>query len=246
MKLPLKLGKAPLIEAVFELRFTSSIPASNVLPGVIFGNLPGEKSITRLPAADLPQQLRNVDPNLAYAALVKIGWNAFSILVSDRSIALARTPPYPGWNSFKAAVLQTLEAVGKSQMIENVERISVKYTNVFPKEFGDLASVVKLNLQIGELSVVGNNILIRAEIPKNDMVHVVQLASEATTMFADGTSRKGPLLEIDTIAVVDKMKYSDFLKIVTDRVELIHDETKVMFFTCVGPQTVEKMEPIYD
>ncbi len=41
MKLPLKVRKEPLVEAVFEMRFDASLPASNILPGVIFGELEG-------------------------------------------------------------------------------------------------------------------------------------------------------------------------------------------------------------
>ena len=59
--LPIKLLKEPLIDAVFELRFMSSISASNVLPGYLFSKLDGKKTIERLPAADFPRPMRDMD-----------------------------------------------------------------------------------------------------------------------------------------------------------------------------------------
>jgi hypothetical protein len=35
-KLPTKLKKEPLVDAVFELRFYSSAPASSIFPGFFF------------------------------------------------------------------------------------------------------------------------------------------------------------------------------------------------------------------
>jgi hypothetical protein len=108
-----------------------------------------------------------------------------------------------------------------------------------------LGSVVKLALQIGEHSVLSNNIQIRAEIPKDDLIHIVQVASDVTTTLADGTSRTGPLLEIDTISAVSKTAFADFLSIVANRVVAILTENKLMFFNCVNAHIIEKMEPVY-
>ena len=70
-KLPLKLGKEPLIEALFEMRFKATAPVSNILPGLLFTKFKGEKKIEKLPAAQLPEELRKVDPSLHYAPLLR-------------------------------------------------------------------------------------------------------------------------------------------------------------------------------
>ena len=98
-KLPLKLGKEPLIEALFEMRFKATAPVSNILPGLLFTKFKGEKKIEKLPAAQLPEELRKVDPSLHYAPLLRIYWDRFMILTSDRSSGLACKMPYPGWNA---------------------------------------------------------------------------------------------------------------------------------------------------
>ena len=62
--LPTNLKKDPLVDAVFEIRFSSSIPASSVVPGILFSKLKGQAQIERLPASDIPSQLRMLNPAL--------------------------------------------------------------------------------------------------------------------------------------------------------------------------------------
>ena len=75
--LPKKLKKEPLIDAVFEVRFTSAFPAGGVLPGLLFGNLDGDKKIEQLPLLQLPQVIRDADPNLRFAPLSRLDWGNF-------------------------------------------------------------------------------------------------------------------------------------------------------------------------
>jgi len=246
MKLPLKLGKEPLIEAIFEVRFTAALPVSNILPGLMFQGLEGEKDIERLPASELPQQLRNIDPNLKYAPLIRIRWHTFTILISDQSVGLACAIPYPGWDKFKPAILKIVKIVGSAGVIDSIERFSLKYTDIIPVEFGDLDSLVEFNLQIGTHGAAGKNVQIRAEIPKDGLIHVVQLASSGTARLIDGTIREGVALDIDTVAMIGNVKFSDFFDTLTERIEFGHSENKAMFFSCLKQKTIDKLEPVYD
>ncbi len=246
MKLPLKLGKEPLIEAIFEIRFTATLPVSSILPGLMFQGLQGEKLIERLPASELPQQLRNIDPNLRYAPLIRIRWQSFTILISDQSVGLACTIPYPGWGAFKPAILKIVEIVGLAGVIESVERFSLKYTDILPLELGDLDSLVEFDLKIGPYDAAGKNVQIRAEIPKDGLIHLVQLASSGTAKMADGTTREGVALDIDTVALVGNAEFSDFFETLAERVEFGHLENKAMFFACLKQKAIDKLEPVYD
>ena len=129
-KLPIKLGKEPLIDAVFEVRFTGTASASDVLPGFLFGRLEGEKSLERLPTANLPKPVRDADPNLHFAPLTRLRWNNFVISISDRSLLVGCTIPYLGWVAFKPAILQIIHTIHEIGIIKNVNRFSVKYTDI--------------------------------------------------------------------------------------------------------------------
>ncbi len=68
--LPLKLKNDPISEAVFEVRFTSS-----VLPELVVGGLAAHwKGLTaqRFPAAEIPPAIRRADPNLQFQPLMEL------------------------------------------------------------------------------------------------------------------------------------------------------------------------------
>ena len=89
--LPTKLKKEPIVDAVFEIRFKSVAPVSMILPGVFFSRLDGEKTLSELPAAQIPKHVRDIDPNLQFAPTQQIQWNGFVISFSDKSIVIVIT-----------------------------------------------------------------------------------------------------------------------------------------------------------
>ena len=99
--LPSKLKKEPIIDALFEMRFTSATSASSIVPGVLFSKLSGDKTIERLPTEQIPKQLLESEPNLRFAPLVRLHWDNFLISIGDRSLAVACKMPYPGWKTFR-------------------------------------------------------------------------------------------------------------------------------------------------
>jgi uncharacterized protein (TIGR04255 family) len=246
MKLPHKLAKQPLIEAIFEMRFKSRAAVSSILPGLLFTKLEGEKSIERLPAAELPQQLRNVDPNLQYAPLLRIQWDAFWILIGDRSVGLACRFPYPGWSAFRPAILALVELIREGSIIESVERMALKYTNIFPSELGDASALAKLELRVGEHSAMKDNFQIRVAVPMDGFLQIVQIISSGTAKLPDGTSRSGVILDIDTIAITADIPFHEFAGKLADCVDAVHRASKVMFFDCLKSETIRKLEPTYD
>ncbi|MDD1616675.1 MAG: hypothetical protein CG439_1815, partial [Methylococcaceae bacterium NSP1-2] len=105
MILPKKLNKEPLLEALFELRFTCDFPASTILPGLLFSKLDGDKRIEQLHAAQIPLEIRNSDPNLQFSPVSRLVWENFHINIGDRNISIScQFPNYPGWFKFKEAI----------------------------------------------------------------------------------------------------------------------------------------------
>jgi uncharacterized protein (TIGR04255 family) len=247
MKLPKKLGKEPLLEAVFEMRFKARIPVSSVLPGLIFAQPGGERKIERLPVSEIPEQYRVNDPNLRYAPLIKIHWDNFLILIGDLSLILACKPPYPGWRAgFRPAIMRLAELVGTAEMIDAVERFSLKYTNIIT-DVGDAPSVVKFALKVGSHDIESSLFQIRAEIVNANLITIVQLAAEGTASLPDGSSRRGVALDIDTIAMYPEgVAFKIFLANLSDGLEAIHSELKATFFDCLKPAALKKLEPAYD
>jgi uncharacterized protein (TIGR04255 family) len=106
--LPTKLEKEPLVDAVFEIRFAPRVPASSVIPGILFTRPETQpQQIERLPAADIPAEFRSREPSLRFQPVMRLHWDDnFLIMVGDTSLGLGCKMPYPGWRNFKPHILR--------------------------------------------------------------------------------------------------------------------------------------------
>jgi uncharacterized protein (TIGR04255 family) len=244
MKLPKKLGKPPVVDTVFEMRFAAGKPLSNILPGLVLPTFKGE-NIERLPAAQIPEALRNADETMKFAPLVRVHWGPFMVLASDRSVGIACKMPYAGWTAYKAAILQIAQIIAETAIVDMIERFSIKYTNII-SGLGKAPTVVDLSLKLGQHDAAQSLFLVRAEIPKEEMICVVQIAAEGTIMLTDGATKTGVVIDVDTLCMGVNLPFSEFSTSLPDRLERIHSETKTMFFSCLKQEALEKLEPVYD
>jgi uncharacterized protein (TIGR04255 family) len=248
MRLPLKLTHVPILEAVFEVRHQSSVPTSTVLPGLLFGALPGERTVQRQPAAEMPEFIRQADPNLRYAPLSGLLWGAsYLVLVSDHSFGVACKLPYPGWTEFSSAILRVVDLVTQANVLSRIDRCSLKYTNIIPTDIGSATEVVEFNLQVGGHPVTGpGHFQVRAEIFEDDLVHIVQIISEGTTTTAiEGSNKKGAVIDVDSVRQLS-MTPMDFSKSLPTSLTEHHLSTKRIFFSCLKATALEKLGPIYE
>jgi uncharacterized protein (TIGR04255 family) len=172
MKLPLKLKVEPLVEAVFEVRFTATAPTSSIFPGLLFSSLPGEKSFQRQPTADLPEVVRNSDVNWQYAPTVGLVWQGYVFLIGDRSYGVACRLPYPGWTRFKSQILDIHRILSGTAVFTEIERCSLKYTNIIPKALGSTPDLIAVNVSIGSRSVESGPLQLRSEIFEGELIHI--------------------------------------------------------------------------
>lgn len=247
MKLPDKLKKEPLVDAIFELRFSSKSPASSILPGILFSTLPEEKVIEPLPAAQLPKQLRDTDPNLQYAPVVRLIWKEFFILISDRSLAVACKIPYPGWSKFKDAIIQVIQVLSGSSVVENIQRYSLKYVDLIPSNnIKEQVSFINFIASLGSHKLEKEVFQFRIDIPQDNYIHATQIVSSAGLTLNDGTKKEGIIVDIDSICNIGNQHFNDFNKEIHEKLDDIHLKNKAMFFECITAETLKYLEPIYD
>lgn len=244
--LPKRLKKEPLIDAVFELRFSSLAPASSILPGILFSKLEGKKNIVKLPASQLPEQVRANDPNLQFAPIIRLEWERFVILISDRGMAIACNIPYPGWTAFKAAILETLKYLSDSGIVTTVQRTSLKYVDIIPaKTIREQVSVVNLDLRIGSHQLTQEIFQVRVEVKKDSLINVIQIASSAEVILFNGNKKNGLIVDIDTISTISDNTMTCLLEVLPEQLETMHTVNNELFFECLRPETINDLEPIY-
>lgn len=245
-RLPNKLAKEPIIDAVFELRMQSSFPLSSVLTGIFFSKLDGEKIIENLPITNLPKQFRDTDPNLKFAPLIKIHWGNFMLLISDQSVAVACKLPYPRWANLKDAIKTVINVIEESNLITGIDRYSMKYVNIIDSSgIFNKADLVNLKMTLGDYTLSNQNFQLRIEIPDNNFISAIQIVSDANVVLPNEESRSGLVIDIDTIINVNYLP-SQIYENLDSHLEEIHLASKKLFFSCLSKTALSLLEPQYE
>jgi uncharacterized protein (TIGR04255 family) len=246
-RIPTRLDKPPLLEAIFDVRFTSSVLASTVLPGILYNNLSGEKSIEKLPTLQVPEQVRAMDPNLRFAPLIRITSANFYYSISDNSIAVACKLPYPGWTKFNSEILNILNQVKESKIIVSMQRYGLKYIYIIPTDgLSDKTSLINLMLNVGSHEIKQETFLVRVEIPKGDVITVVHIISSAEALMPNGTKKQGLLIDTESITQINNKNMLEFLGYLSNSLGNVHDINKQLFFDCLKDETIQSLGPHYD
>lgn len=244
--LPVKLSKEPLIDAVFELRFTSNVPASSVLPGILFSKLQGVTNIEAMPASQVPPQIRAIDAQFQFAPLTRVRWKGFFILFGDNVLAVACILPYPGWKVFKDGLAEILSVFSSTDFVSTADRWSIKYTDLF--DAADGATPIgqfNLGLRLGQQELSDQNFQLRVEIPRGNHLHAVQIIASATVQLVTGASKTGTLLEVDTLRNGNKLPISEFLSSFSSLADELHSANKALFFECLSAEGLKNLGPVY-
>ena len=247
--LPNKLKNEPLIEAVFEFRFEASQPATDLIPGFLFGKLDGKKVLHRLPTAELPKPIRDSDPNLRFAPLVRLELERFNLLIGDHAVAVGCKLPYIGWQSgFREKCLEVVAVLSDLTFIEKVSRFSIKYVNLIPAStISEQVTLLKMKISIGDSNVVDSQFSFRVELLDGLDVHVVSILSGATaTDNETGHERTGIVVDVDTIRNLDNQAFNDWNSTITDQLNQLRHSNKEKFFSMLKRSTIDGMGPSYE
>jgi len=201
MKLPRKLRISPLVEAIFELRFSpAQSAAGDLLPGILFQAFPGDYSeVESLPVSGVPLEIRESDPNLRYQALHRLQGKQRSLSTGNRVIVYSSQQAYPGKTKFLQEIGTVLAKVQKTKLVSSVERFSFRYINLLSAEIGAQLKLLNATLKMKGGPISEKGFQLRFEEQDGDFLSIVKVHTNATVAFKDGVSRTGLLLDVDTL-----------------------------------------------
>lgn len=248
IKLPIRLNKEPLIDVLFECRFSTSHPMSNILPGIFYNSFQGEeKKLEKLPQLEIPDFLRRNDPNLKYAPLVKVKMPYYSILVGDSSISISCNLPYRGWGSFKEIIKKVIDILRNTKLIDSIERFSLKYVDFIENlKSIDHDKIVNLNININGYDIKNEFYQLRMDVPLEDHICIIQVISKANISIQGKSEKNGIVVDIDTIKNVNNSSLEEFELDLDKKLEKMHLINKKMFFGCLSMETIDSLEPEYE
>ena len=245
-KIPKKLGIEPLIESVFEIRFSSDVSSvSSILPGFIFGALSNRIAKTLpLPLAGIIPQIRESDPNLKYAPIVQISLDPgpYIIQMGDHVAALSCPKPYTGWNEFEKMIREFVGILEKSNLITKPERFSMKYVDILSTLGSPTVEALDVEFKLGGRDVTSGPVTLRAETSEGTFIHIVQIIASVNAQLPNNTQVSGILIENDTIYNFDG---GNFWENVRSQLESMHEVNKRRFFELLKDETLIKLEPEY-
>ena len=245
-RIPVRLKKEPLIEAVWEIRFTSAKPSvADLLPGLVFKALPDKyPNIVRLPSADIPAPIVERDPKLRYVPKIRLEGGNQAVQIGEHVVSLSCRRPYSGWKTFSEDIRTVIKIVRDTGLIDRLERFSLKYIDLIELDQPPSLSCLNLELKMGGYEIDTRPVQLRTEIKEGNLIHIIQIVSPAEASIPGESGRvSGVLLDIDSIR---PMKENEFWPDIDSHLDDVHLSSKKMFFALLTPETIDNLEPEYE
>jgi len=245
-KIPVRLKKEPLLEAIWEIRFSGAKSSvADLLPGMLFKSFADKYgTAVKLPIADIPAPVVEHDLKLPYAPKIRLEEGNQAIQIGDRVVSLSCRRPYSGWDQFSNDIREFAKSVQETGLVKRLERFSLKYIDLIELERPVGLAHLNLELKMGEYELAAKPVELRTEIEENDLVHIIQIISPAEVDLLGVEGRlKGVLVDIDSIK---RMTDDESWDVLYRRLDDVHESCKKVFFSILKPETVNSLEPEYE
>jgi uncharacterized protein (TIGR04255 family) len=241
MTLPTRLKKAPLLEAVFEVRFQPiKESAGDLLPGILYEKLGKYYGDVRpLPLASVPREFRNRDANLHYRPAHQLLGAERQLQVGDRVALVSQDRSYKSWSVFRAYAQELVRELQLTNLIEKIVRYSLKYVNLIPAPLGQQLSLLNAKFELAGEGASEKGFFFRTEYENNPWLTILTLGTRLKTREPES----GLIVEVDTIRADSA---GDLFEHVMSRTEELHTVLKPYFFRLLTQKTLEDMEPVWE
>lgn len=234
----------PIMEAIFEIRFTSSNDAvSSVLLGVLLNSFKSRfTNIERLPINDVPLAIRKITPNLQYAPDHRLKGENEVVQVGGNNLSIAVTRPYPGWDVFNPFILEVLGIAESVGVIETVSRVAFRYINLIERYQGVNSDYELINFEgeLGKFDLKTCQTAVRLEIEENGVNHAIQVQNNSRV--ASNISEQplcGLLLDIDSSISGER---PDFWDKKDEIIESVRNSERHIFETVITSNTIRRYQ----
>ncbi len=244
-QIPKRLKKEPLIEVLWQAQFDTAFPIGDVLAGILLAELRktyANIQLRRLPAADIPPVITQVDPNLRFAAKIALNEpkSSFVWQVGDQVITLNCRKPYVGWDRFKVSIQSLTGIVEDTRLIPLPKRHSLRYIDLLEGELADDLTKLRLTLKLGDREI-RNRVAMRLEIPNAQCIHILHIVTGAQVRVGQD-SLIGTVIDLETLSTEGPNSW-DTLR---GQLDLLHASSNKLFFSQIlTEETINQLEPEY-
>ena len=245
---PVKLNKEPLVEAVCQLRVAGKAALNTFFPGLLLAKHQTDVSeIQQLPTAMIPEQVRAMQPEMAFAPLVQLRFKGVLLLVGDRSITVSNPAPYLGWAAFKPIIVQVFTILLESQLVSSVDRYSLKYINVVKTDDTlDSLDALAWSFSVGQLVLKKRSTTLRTETLTDGLVTIITLGGGVTAQAEGQAPVQGSFIDIDTIYQDKPQSALAFAAAMSSELDRVRRVNKAAFFECLTDEAIHALDPVYE
>lgn len=236
-RVPKKISPCPIAEAVVELRFESNFPVE-VIYGISFQKLKRHFPVQeKLPIMELPQSIRDNDPNLRFNPYFRLKNENFIFQIGPRNFSVSCPKEYKGWGAFSKQIRSVFGDLHSLGIFHKPIRVGLRYINFFEKI--NVFEKIKIALDLTDNSLIGFKNVIRSEFPHEDFNCVLNIANQAAI---NNVKITGSVIDLDVLYEKDtKNMLNNFLKIVDEA----HNLEKRIFFGILREDFLHQFHPEY-
>jgi uncharacterized protein (TIGR04255 family) len=241
VEVPQKLKKDGIVEALFEVRFTSPAIAEVYIGQLVAGISAIKPGMTleRLPMADLPFPMRRGDPNLSFQPTLQLKneSNTRIARIGEMVVSWHALAPYPGWELFLPEITQVFGLVRSSVEGISISRLGFRYLNLLKSADHHIQGLQDLTLDVligGETLDIPLNVAYQRDVDGHRMA--VRIATPEFVQTAE--TNFSLLLDIDLNT--DGTKCPDPERVI-EWVEAAHTSLKQEFFTLLKPEILHSL-----
>ena len=215
-----------------------------MLPGVIYSRLAeGMGSLRSLPVSAIPPEIRAHDGNFTYQPTTQLEWKNYRISIGDRVAVIGCKLPYPGWGKFREDILQLFEVVLECKLVASIERYSIRYVNLLERiHLVQPWSMFEVELKVGSVTWSDEPLAMRMAQMDGHYLHTINFASSAEASIGE-QKRTGSIIDVETVRQYSTTEAAAFLQHLTEDIENIRLQNKIVFFDCLKDSAIELMEP---
>lgn len=214
----------PIIETMLEIGLTYNFPAEAVV-GILFSLLNDKYPNVQLkksPIANIPEEIRNFDPNLKNKPIHQIVCKDGFIGLGDKILCIGISIPYSSWDKYTEFINNIWSLLKSKNIIKGVSYARLKYLNFFEE---NIYNRINLTIQFGTEQINYISTILKTEIPcKNNIVGGLQITN--------GVHVKNIALQLDADgSLIDIQTFTNNISIenLHDIVFLLHEQAENLF-----------------
>jgi len=241
-KLPVKLEHDTIIEAIFELRFETDLPSEAVF-GMIYQiifNIFGDLKYSQLPFSQLPEEIRNNDPQFRYQAFHRLLKDNLCFGVGARVISFSVLRNYIGWSEWRPKIIEIIDKLSEGQIIKSINRMSLRYLNFIER---DIFPFINAEIKLIDETTNPSATALRSEIIEDEYLKIIQIANKVS--LTNNINPIGSLIDIEIVSnkKISKVIFKDNFD---SKLEQSHKLAKRLFFDILKKDFLNELGPVYD